>query len=84
MFPFSDYFVVFQIYGEHLIEMIQRIQDGWDGFYFFDGIFQIVTLNKIVSDEDPEDFYYKKGFINATLLNGTKIEKTQIYTGITL
>lgn len=53
--------------------MIRRIQNGWDGFYFFDGIFQIVSLQKTVSGNDPEDFYFRKGFINATLLNGSLI-----------
>jgi hypothetical protein len=49
--------------------MLKRIQNGWDGFYFLDGIHQYVSLTKIISDED-DDFYYKKGFINATFLNG--------------
>ena len=48
--------------------MIKRVQNGWDGFYFFDGIFQTVSIKKIVDEDD--DFYYQKGFINATLLNG--------------
>ncbi len=50
--------------------MIKRIQNGWDGFYFFDGIFQTVSLQKITNPEDEDDFYFQKGFVNATLLNG--------------
>lgn len=51
--------------------MLKRIQNGWDGFYFLDGIHQFVSLTKII---DEDDFYYKKGFLNATLLNGEQIE----------
>lgn len=73
MFPFYNHLAVFQILGKDLKEMLKRVQNGWDGFYFLDGIFQTVTLKKIVSDEDKDDFYYQKGFVNASLLNGTEI-----------
>lgn len=64
--------------------MLKRVQNGWDGFYYLDGIFQAVSLKKIKSDDDEDDFYYQKGFINASLLNGSSIEDDKIYRGITV
>jgi len=28
--------------------MVKRVQNGWDGFYYLDGLFQTVSLKKII------------------------------------
>lgn len=63
--------------------MLKRVQYGWDGFYFTDGIYQTLSLQKVTNPTDPEDFYFQKNFINATLLNGSEIEDSKIYRGVT-
>ena len=72
MFPFSNRLVTFELSGSDLMEMLKRIQNGWDGFYYADGIFQEVSLTETVNEDGGK--VMQKGFINATLLDGSPID----------
>ena len=79
MFPFNSTIVKFEIKGSDLIEMLRRVQSGKKGFYFCDGLFQTVSLtNKTINGTNIKE----KGFINATLIDGTPINLDKTYTGI--
>ena len=82
MFPFTGRIVSFQLTGAEVVEMIKRVQNGWDGFYFAHGIFQTVSLTETVNEEGVT--VLQKGFVNATLPDGSPIIPDKIYTGVTL
>lgn len=61
--------------------MLNRTQYGWDGFYYADGLFQTVSLTEITTSEGTT---VQKGYVNASLADGTPIDPDKIYTGVTL
>lgn len=82
MFPFTGRIKTFELTGAEVVEMIKRIENGWDGFYNMDGIKQTVSLTSSVSPDGVP--VVQKGFVNATLLDGSPIIPDKVYTGVTL
>lgn len=62
--------------------MLKRVQNGWDGFYFSDGLFQTVSVTTTVGEDGSK--VESLGFVNASMLDGTPIDETKTYTGITI
>lgn len=81
MFPFTGRVKSFDIKGSDLVEMLDRVQTGWDGFYYSDGLFETVSLTEKIVDGVKKQ---EKGFVNATLLDGTPIDPSKTYTGVTI
>lgn len=82
MFPFSNRIVTFELSGKDLIDMLRRVQNGWDGFYYTDGIFQTVSLTEVTNEDGSK--VMQKGFVDASMLDGSEIDPERIYTGCTL
>lgn len=61
--------------------MLKRVQSGREGFYFTENIFQTVSLTETVNEQGEK--VLQKGFINATMLDGSEIDPEKIYTGCT-
>lgn len=54
--------------------MLKRVQGGWLGFYFMDGIHQFLSRKKVFQSNDEDNFFYQNEFINVTWLDGRYIE----------
>ena len=62
--------------------MLKRIQNGWDGFYYADGVFQTVSLTEVTNNDGSKAM--EKGFVSARMLDGSEIDPKKTYTGCTL
>lgn len=62
--------------------MLEVIQGGFDGFYYFWNIKQYVSLTAVTNPDGSQNL--KKGYINATMADGTPIEDEKMYRGVTI
>ena len=62
--------------------MLEVIQNGFDGFYYTWNIKQYVSLTSKTNPDGSESIV--KGYVNATMADGTPIEDDKVYKGITV
>lgn len=74
MFPFANTLVSFEISGKELIDVLTIVQSGKDGFYPTYGLKQTVSLAGNGT----------RRFIKATFSDGSEIEPTKNYKGLSL
>lgn len=73
MFPFKNTINSFEMTGKELLDTLQILQSGLKGFYPTYGLSQVVSLSGNV-----------KKFISAKLYNGTEIEPSKNYRGVSV